>query len=121
MPGGWGFHADESDAESMFEEVFEEMMREEGVGATTADEATQGSSGIYSILGGISGAALGFIVGNVPGLFVGAAAGGTLGGVRDKRGKSVYEVFQELPQSEKARLLKELALKVLGATGSLPQ
>jgi diphthamide biosynthesis protein 4 len=35
-----------------------------------------------------------------------------LGAVRDKRGKSVYSVYQELEQPEKMRLLSELASKV---------
>lgn len=117
--GGWGsWGAGEEEAETMFEDVFEEMMREEGLSpdAETGDEA-EGKGGLYSVLGGVSGAVLGFIVGNVPGALVGAAAGGTLGGVRDKRGKSVYEVFSALPQSEKARLLMELAQRVLGHMG----
>ncbi|KAL8702121.1 MAG: hypothetical protein Q9224_000170, partial [Gallowayella concinna] len=42
----------------------------------------------------------------------GAVAGNRLGAVRDARGKSVYSVFQELPQGDKAKLLSELAAKV---------
>ncbi len=39
--------------------------------------------------------------------------GNRLGAIRDRRGKSVYEVFQEMPQSDKMRILSELAAKVL--------
>ena len=39
-------------------------------------------------------------------------AGNRVGAIRDARGKSVYSVFQELPQSDKAKLLSELAAKV---------
>lgn len=55
---------------------------------------------------------MGFIVANVPGAIAGAVAGNRLGAVRDKRGKSVYSVFQELDQPEKMRLLSQLAQKV---------
>ena len=55
---------------------------------------------------------MGFIVANFPGAVAGAVAGNRLGAVRDARGKSVYSVFQELPQGDKAKLLSELAAKV---------
>ena len=42
----------------------------------------------------------------------GAVAGNRVGAIRDARGKSVYSVFQELPQADKAKLLSELAAKV---------
>ncbi|RPB28858.1 DnaJ-domain-containing protein, partial [Terfezia boudieri ATCC MYA-4762] len=88
--------------EQQFGNAFEEMLREEGVGA----DGTPGNGGgkLYGIVGGISGAALGFIVGSVPGMFAGAVAGNRLGAVRDAKGKSVYEVFQQLPQGDKAKV-----------------
>ena len=52
----------------------------------------------WSVVGGLSGGAMGFIVANFPGAVAGAVAGNRLGAVRDARGKSVYSVFQELPQ-----------------------
>ncbi|KAL7275487.1 hypothetical protein RUND412_001573 [Rhizina undulata] len=95
--------------EEQFADVFEEMMAEEGV-----DPASSTKTGnVWSLLGGLSGATIGFIVGNVPGLLAGAVAGNRLGAVRDAKGKSVYEVFQALPQADKAKLLSELAAKVL--------
>jgi len=66
----------------------------------------------WSIVGGVSGGALGFIVANFPGAAAGAVAGNRLGAIRDTKGKSVYEVYQELPQTEKMRVLSELATRV---------
>lgn len=76
--------------DAQFGDAFEEMMREEGV----ADPANQPTSRFWSMLGGVSGGALGFIVANMPGALAGAVAGNRLGAVRDARGKSVYAVFQ---------------------------
>lgn len=91
------------------------MLREEGL-AEENDEAgsrrTRPNSRFWAIVGGVSGGALGFIVGNLPGALAGAVAGNRLGAVRDAKGKSVYEVFLDLPQPDRARLLSELASKV---------
>jgi hypothetical protein len=84
------------------------MLREEGM----ADSNSQPTNKFWSIVGGLSGGAMGFIVANFPGAVAGAVAGNRLGAIRDAKGKSVYAVFQELPQSEKARLLSDLAAKV---------
>ncbi|KAL2154524.1 hypothetical protein VTH82DRAFT_3200 [Thermothelomyces myriococcoides] len=98
--------------QEQFADVFEEMLREQGMAA--GDQEPAGSSGTFwSLLGGLSGGALGFIVANVPGMVAGAVAGNRLGAVRDTKGKSVYAVFQELPQNDKAKLLSQLAAKVL--------
>lgn len=48
----------------------------------------------WSVVGGLSGGAMGFIVANFPGAVAGAVAGNRLGAVRDAKGKSVYSVFQ---------------------------
>ena len=77
-----------------------------------AEEGGRPTGKFWSVIGGLSGAALGFIVANFPGMVAGAVAGNRLGSIRDARGKSVYEVYQALPQSEKARLLSQLAAKV---------
>lgn len=59
---------------------------------------------------------MGSIVANFPGAVAeavaGAVAGNRLGAIRDAKGKSVYAVFQELPQADKAQLLSDLAAKV---------
>ena len=79
------------EAESaQFGDVFEEMMREEGVDEPTTNKGRA----FWSTLGGASGGGLGYIVGNFPGAIAGAVAGNRLGAVRDTRGKAVYEVFQ---------------------------
>lgn len=107
-------------ASDQFGSVFEEMLREEGLATEANDEGgqrrTRPTSRFWSIVGGMSGGALGFIVGNMPGAFAGALAGNRLGAVRDAKGKSVYEVFLELPQQDRARLLSELAAKVFQST-----
>jgi outer membrane lipoprotein SlyB len=92
-----------------FGSVFEEMMNDEGM---AEGENNSPTGTFWSIVGGASGGAMGFIVANVPGAVAGAVAGNRLGAVRDKRGKSVYSVYQELEQPEKMRLLSELASKV---------
>lgn len=77
--------------DQQFGDVFEEMLREEGM----AEEGNNQPTGkFWGVLGGVSGGALGFIVANVPGMLAGAVAGNRLGAVRDAKGKSVYAVFQ---------------------------
>ncbi|KAL8740913.1 MAG: hypothetical protein Q9190_006425, partial [Brigantiaea leucoxantha] len=99
-----------------FGSVFEEMLREEGL---AEGQEAKPTGKFWSLVGGLSGGAMGFIVANFPGALAGAVAGNRLGAVRDARGKSVYSVFQELPQGDKAKLLSELAAKVFAhAIGS---
>lgn len=122
MPGGfpWGFFGgraqDEAQANEFsneqFSGVFEEMMRDEGLASETDNTPTQK---FWSIVGAASGGAMGFIVANFPGAVAGAVAGNRLGAIRDKRGKSVYSVFQELDQGERMRILGELAQRVLSS------
>lgn len=102
------------------------MLREEGLASDQpgggededGDETprTRPTSRFWSIVGGMSGGALGFIVANVPGAVAGAVAGNRLGAVRDAKGKSVYDVFLQLPQQDRARLLTELAARVFQST-----
>ena len=113
----WNFFTNQSGAErqdaqdAQFGDVFEEMMREEGM-AEDEDGRAKPTSKFWSMLGGLSGGALGFIVANMPGAVAGAVAGNRLGSVRDAKGKSVWAVFQELPQGDRARLLSQLAARV---------
>lgn len=95
-------------SEEQFGGIFEEMLRDEGM----ADQDAHPTGKFWSIVGGLSGGAMGFIVANFPGMVAGAVAGNRLGAVRDTKGKSVYAVFQEMPQADKARLLSGLAAKV---------
>ncbi|MCJ1282102.1 hypothetical protein MMC26_001425 [Xylographa opegraphella] len=107
---------EETFSNDQFGGVFEEMLREEGM--AEGDHAAP-TSKFWGVVGGLSGGAMGFIVANFPGAIAGAVAGNRLGAVRDTRGKSVYSVFQELPQGDKARLLSQLAAKVFAhAVGS---
>ncbi|KAF2749957.1 DnaJ-domain-containing protein [Sporormia fimetaria CBS 119925] len=115
-PGGNTEESHTRFSNEQFGSVFEEMLREEGM-AEGENAAPTGK--FWSIVGGLSGGAMGFIVANFPGMVAGAVAGNRLGSVRDTKGKSVYSVFQELPQADKARLLSELAGKVFAsAVGS---
>jgi len=66
-------------------------LREEGLAEGREARPTQR---FWSLVGGLSGGAMGFIVANFPGAIAGAVAGNRLGAVRDARGKSVYSVFQ---------------------------
>ncbi|KAL9115475.1 MAG: hypothetical protein Q9227_000796 [Pyrenula ochraceoflavens] len=81
---------EEAFSNQQFGGVFEEMLREEGM----ADNEERPTSKFWSVVGGLSGGAMGFIVANVPGAVAGAVAGNRLGAVRDAKGKSVYAVFQ---------------------------
>ncbi|QDS72895.1 hypothetical protein FKW77_007695 [Venturia effusa] len=101
---------------AQFSSVFEEMMQEEGM---AEGETHQPTGKFWSLVGGLSGGAMGFIIANFPGAVAGAVAGNRLGAVRDTKGKSVYSVFQELPQADKAKMLSDLAARVFAhAVGS---
>ncbi|KAG6859745.1 hypothetical protein C0995_004575 [Termitomyces sp. Mi166 len=95
-------------AEHVFADVFEELLRPE----------VERHVPCWSYLGAVCGGGLGFIVANVPGLMVGAYAGNRLGAVRDAKGKSVAAVFNDLGGSQKAEILRALAIKVLGSAFS---
>ncbi|KAK6502254.1 hypothetical protein TWF506_002837 [Arthrobotrys conoides] len=100
--------------DEQFGEFFEEMMDQEGL----RNEVREGTGKFWSLLGAIAGAILGYILYDFSGLLAGLLVGNRLGAVRDKKGKSVYEVFQEMPQSEKMRILSQLAARVLSGMTS---
>ncbi|KAJ2918995.1 hypothetical protein MD484_g1405, partial [Candolleomyces efflorescens] len=104
-PGGQAGPGAQPNAEGVFADVFEELLRPE------VDRIVPW----WSWVGTVSGAGLGFIVANVPGLMVGAVAGNRLGAIRDAKGKSVAAVFAQLGGNQKAEILRALALKVLGS------
>ena len=81
----------EQTGNQQFSDVFEEMMRDEGM---AEDGTNQPTGKFWSLVGGVSGGAMGFIVANVTGMVAGAVAGNRLGAVRDAKGKSVWGVFQ---------------------------
>ncbi|KAL6302200.1 DnaJ domain-containing protein [Sparassis latifolia] len=102
--------ADRPDADNVFGDVFEELLRPE----------VERHAPWWSWFGTACGAGVGFIVANIPGLMIGAAAGNRLGAIRDAKGRSVASVFADLGGNQKAEILKALAAKVLGAAaGSL--
>lgn len=112
--GGKSNTQEEKFSNEQFGSVFEEMMRDADL-AEGEGETTQPNGRFWSIVGAASGFGLGVIVANITGGIAGAAAGAKLGGIRDKKGKSVYSVYQELPQGDKARLLTEMATKLFSS------
>lgn len=94
-------------AGNVFSDVFEELLRPEVHRVVP----------LWTWVGSASGAGLGFIVGNIPGAIGGAVLGNRLGLIRDRKGKSVGEVFVGLGASQRAEVLKALAAKVLGSMG----
>ncbi|RDX56008.1 DnaJ-domain-containing protein, partial [Lentinus brumalis] len=97
--------ADRPDAEHVFADVFEDLLRPE----------VERHAPWWAWLGAICGAGIGFIIANIPGLMVGLYAGNRLGAIRDAKGKSVAAVFTQLGGDQKAQILRALAAKVLGA------
>lgn len=89
--GAKNANEEEKFSNEQFGSVFEEMLRDEGL---AEGEEAKPTGKFWSLVGGLSGGAMGFIVANFPGALAGAVAGNRLGAVRDARGKSVYSVFQ---------------------------
>jgi len=96
------------DAEGIFGDVFEELLR---------PEVERWSYWKYA--GAAGGGALGYIVANVPGMMVGGYAGHRLGAIRDAKGKPVAVVFAQLGGSQKAEILRALAMKVFGSANAI--
>jgi len=102
---GPGVAPERPDAEFVFTGVFEEMLRPE----------VEKRVPWWAWVGTASGAGIGFIMANIPGAVVGGIAGNRLGAIRDAKGKPVGVVFAQLTGSQKAEVLKALAVKVLGS------
>ncbi|KAJ2078557.1 hypothetical protein H4R24_004396 [Coemansia sp. RSA 988] len=95
-----------TNAEDVFGNVFEDLLRPEVGNALGA---------WWSMLGMGAGAIIGFIIANIPGAVVGGFAGKSLGAIRDRSGRPVYDSFKDLPHARKAQILAALAAQVLGA------
>ncbi|KAF8937764.1 DnaJ-domain-containing protein [Dissophora ornata] len=91
-----------AEPESVFGGVFEELLRPE----------VENPSNFYSPIGMVSGVALGFICGGIPGAMLGAYGGKTLGRIRDQKGVSVMEAFGRLEHAHKAAIIASLASKI---------
>jgi len=109
---------EEKFSNDQFESAFAEMMGE----ASMADGAEQEAGSphpkpgsFWAMLGGLSGATLGFIFANFAGAIPGAAAGWKFGRLRDEKKQPVYNTFQQLPQGDKAKLLSELAQRLFAS------
>ncbi|KAL0575980.1 hypothetical protein V5O48_005980 [Marasmius crinis-equi] len=92
-------------ADGVFADVFEELLRPE----------VEKRVPWWTYFGAVCGAGIGYIVANIPGSMLGGYAGNRLGAIRDAKGKSVASVFNELGGSQKAEILRALAMKVLGS------
>ncbi|KAL1918119.1 uncharacterized protein VTP21DRAFT_3385 [Calcarisporiella thermophila] len=97
-----GWLSRSADPDRVFVDAFQDLLGEERSGRW-----------FWTPVGAISGAAIGFIVGNVPGAIIGGYGGSKLGAVRDNKGMSVYEAFQQLTREQKSALLAALAAKIL--------
>ncbi|PVV01637.1 hypothetical protein BB560_003940 [Smittium megazygosporum] len=93
----------QKNANNVFGDVFEELLRPEVAKHTS----------IWRNVGAVSGGALGFIMANIPGAIAGAFAGASVGTIRDRKGKAVMEVFQDLPYSDRIKILAAISAKVL--------
>ncbi|EPY49804.1 DNAJ domain-containing protein [Schizosaccharomyces cryophilus OY26] len=102
----YGFQ--DSFSNSQFGNIFNEMMNE------SSNEGLLHH--LWTVVGGLAGAALGFITFDFLGIPLGSFAGAKLGRVRDKHGKSAYSVFMDLPATEKARILSKLLAHILNTS-----
>nr|CAG8595624.1 15539_t:CDS:2 [Entrophospora candida]CAG8628845.1 12233_t:CDS:2 [Entrophospora candida] len=97
------WNAQHTDPNSIFGNVFEDLLRPE----------IENPKWFYAPIGAVSGAMLGFVCGNVPGLMLGAYLGNKLGSVRDAKGVSVYEAYSRLSGNHKAAILAAIAAKMI--------
>ena len=117
---GRGGPSEQPQAQGLFADVWEEMLRPEVEHHSTSRylrSAVLGSIG-YSrrVCAGLySGQLAGWYVQATDAALGGATIGNRLGAVRDAKGQSVSEVFLRMSSSERARLLRALAVKVLGS------
>ncbi|KAJ1963233.1 hypothetical protein GGI12_002171 [Dipsacomyces acuminosporus] len=97
-----------ANADDVFGDVFEDLLRPE----------VERKGSMWSALGMASGAALGFIIANLPGAVAGGFAGRKLGGIRDKTGRPVYETFQKLPHAKKIQILTAITAHIMTGTAT---
>ncbi|CAB4423058.1 DnaJ-domain-containing protein [Rhizophagus irregularis] len=102
---GNSWQTSQANPDQVFGDVFEDLLRSE----------VDNPSWFYAPVGAVTGACLGFICGNVPGLIIGAYAGNKLGAIRDAKGMSVYDAYSRLNGNRKAAILAALASKLITA------
>ena len=91
--------------DQQFAETWGDMLRPE----------MERSGHLWRWTGAAAGSVLGFIIGNVPGALGGGLLGSKVGSIRDAKGRAVSEVFLQLRGDQRAQILRELAMKVLGS------
>ncbi|RKP24784.1 DnaJ domain-containing protein [Syncephalis pseudoplumigaleata] len=87
-----------ADAEAMFAEAYDALMR----------PAVEKPGYRWRVLGTGSGAALGYIIANIPGAVMGTYIGSKLGKIRDMKEKSVYAVFKELEEHHRQAIIDSM-------------
>ncbi|WFC94331.1 hypothetical protein MBRA1_000961 [Malassezia brasiliensis] len=91
--------------EQQFAETWEDLLRPE------MERVGHG----WQYAGAAAGSVLGYIIGNIPGALGGGLLGSKVGSIRDAKGRAVSEVFLHLRSDQRAQILRELAMKVLGS------
>ncbi|KAL1920455.1 uncharacterized protein VTP21DRAFT_832 [Calcarisporiella thermophila] len=94
---GGTWRQQQANAERVFGDVFQDLLAPE----------VERPQWIWTPLGAICGAVIGFIIGNLPGAILGGVGGAKLGTIRDNKGKSVYAAFQQLSREQKSALLSK--------------
>lgn len=95
QPGGTGEANGDDDQQlredAQFKDVFEGEMRENNM---AEDGTNMPKTAFWSLIGGVTGGTLAFLITGPPGIPAGMVIGSTAGKIRDARGKSVYEVYK---------------------------
>ncbi|KID94246.1 Heat shock protein DnaJ, partial [Metarhizium majus ARSEF 297] len=109
QPGGTGEANGDDDQrlreDAQFKDVFEGEMRENNM---AEDGTNMPKTAFWSLIGGVTGGTLAFLITGPPGIPAGMVIGSTAGKIRDARGKSVYEVYKLLDHEGREDMLHEL-------------
>ncbi|KID69401.1 Heat shock protein DnaJ, partial [Metarhizium hybridum] len=95
--------------DAQFKDVFEGEMRENDM---AEDGTNMPKTAFWSLIGGVMGGTLAFIITAPPGIPAGMVIGSTAGKTRDARGKSVYEVYNLLDHEGRENMLHDLQRKL---------
>ncbi|KXS21453.1 DnaJ-domain-containing protein [Gonapodya prolifera JEL478] len=102
------------DPNRLFADAFDELLRPE---MERVGRQNKGTS--YAAIGGASGAGLGFIIANVPGAVIGTVVGGALGVIRDRKGMSLVDAFNQLPAETRKEIIHVVTTAFMGGAVGL--